>query len=133
MTEANRSTGEKCPFCDIIAGRAPADWILMPDYWPDAVAFLSNRPVAEGHTLVVPKLHVRDFASDPEVTAIVARRAAELVRFTSRPMAYLSLQGEEAGQEVMHLHLHLIPREAGDGLRILSRRGGSGGRAVASG
>lgn len=127
MTQAGGSAGEECPFCDIIAGRAEADWVLMPDYWPDAVAFLSNRPVAEGHTLIVPKVHVRDFASDADTTATVARRAAELMGFTQRPMAYLSLQGKEAGQEVMHFHLHLIPREAGDGLRILSRKNGKRG------
>ena len=116
---------EPCVFCDIVAGRSPADWVLAPDYWPDAVAFLSNRPLAKDHTLIVPKVHVRDFAFDPDVSAGVMRRAAELVQFSPRPMVLLSLRGQEAGQEIMHFHLHLVPREKGDGLRIVSRsRGG---------
>jgi histidine triad (HIT) family protein len=100
---------------------------VAPDHWPDATAFLSNRPLVEGHTLIVPKVHVQDFASDPDVSAAVVKRAAELMRWTPRPMVMLSLRGKEAGQEVMHFHLHLIPREAGDGLRIVSRS--KGGRA----
>lgn len=114
-----------CVFCDIVSGKAPAEWVLQPDYWPDAVAFLSNQPLAENHTLIVPKIHVPHFASSPEVARVVAGRAAELMQFTNRPMTYLSMQGKDAGQEIMHFHLHLIPREAGDGLRIVSRsRGG---------
>lgn len=114
-------TVEPCVFCDIIAGREPVEWVLQPDYWPDVVAFIPLNPVTEGHCLIVPKVHVRDFAQDPEVFAATACRAAELMQFTPRPMAVLTLRGEEAGQEVPHLHLHLIPREAGDGLRIISR------------
>lgn len=113
-----------CTFCDILAGRSPVDWVLAPDHWPDAVAFRSNRPLAEDHMLIVPKVHVRDFASDPEISAGVMRRAAELMRFSSRPMALLSLRGQDAGQEIMHFHLHLVPREKGDGLRIVCRSGG---------
>jgi histidine triad (HIT) family protein len=88
------------------------------------VAFLADRPIADRHTLIVPKAHVRDFASDPDISARVMRCAAELVHFSPQPMAILSLRGEAAGQEVMHFHLHLIPRSAGDGLRVISRKGG---------
>lgn len=112
---------EPCAFCEIIEGSAAAEWVLRPDHWPDAVAFLAARPLAKGHCLLVSKRHVHDFAEDPEVTAAVARRAAQLMRFTVRPMELLSLRGREAGQEVPHLHLHLVPRKAGDGLRIVTR------------
>lgn len=115
---------EPCIFCDIVAGRSPAEWVIAPDHWDDAVAFLSKRPVAEMHTLIAPKLHVPDFASNPDISAAVMRRAAELMQWTPRPMAVLSLRGKDAGQEIMHFHLHLIPREAGDGLRVISRKGG---------
>lgn len=107
-----------CPFCEIIAGRAPAEWVVSPDYWPDAVAFFPLLPVTEGHTLIVPKEHVRDFADDPEIFAATARRAAELMRWTPRPMNVITSRGREASQSVFHLHLHLIPRAENDGLAL---------------
>lgn len=107
-----------CPFCEIIAGRAPAEWILQPDYWPDAVAFVPLNPVTEGHCLVVPKVHVPDFASSPEVFAATAQRAAELMRWTPRPMNVITSRGRPATQTVFHLHLHLVPRVEGDGLAL---------------
>lgn len=113
---------EPCVFCDIVAGDAPVEWVLRPDFWPDAVAFIPLDPVAEGHCLIVPKVHVRDFAEDPKVFAATARRAAELMRFTPRAMNVLTTRGKVAGQEVMHLHLHLIPREHEDGIRLLTRK-----------
>lgn len=113
-----------CVFCEIVAGRSPAEWILSPDTWPDVVAFVPLEPVAEGHCLIVPKRHVQDFAADPEVFAATARRAAELMRWTARPMNVLTNRGREAGQHIMHLHLHLIPRGDGDGIRLLANRKG---------
>lgn len=107
-----------CPFCDIIAGRAQADWVLTPDTWPDAVAFIPLNPVTEGHCLIVPKTHVPDFATDPEVFAATARRAAELMRRTHRPMNVITSRGRAATQSVFHLHLHLVPREENDGLAL---------------
>lgn len=111
-----------CVFCEIIAGRAEAEWIVQRDHWHDAVAFIPLDPIAEGHCLIAPKRHVKDFAADPETFAATARRAAELMRWTDRPMNLLSTRGKAAGQEIMHLHLHLIPREEGDGIRLLTRK-----------
>lgn len=107
-----------CVFCEIIAGRAPVEWILQPDTWNDAVAFVPLNPVAEGHCLVVPKRHVKDFAADPDTFADTARRAAELMRWTDRPMNVITSRGEEATQSVFHLHLHLVPRKQDDGLAL---------------
>lgn len=114
---------DPCPFCEIIGGRAPVDWVIQPDYWPDAVAFIPLERITEDHCLIAPKVHVRDFAQEPEVFAAIARRAAELMRFTPRPMNLVTTRGREAGQEIFHLHLHLIPREAGDGIRLISKKG----------
>lgn len=114
---------EPCVFCEIIAGKSPVEWILQPDTWHDAVAFAPLNPIADGHCLIAPKRHVRDFAQDPETFADVSRRAAELMQWTNRPMVLISTRGRDAGQEIMHLHLHLIPREAGDGIRLLTRKG----------
>lgn len=112
-----------CVFCAIVAGDSPADWVVQPDYWPDTVAFRPLKPLAEGHTLIVPKTHVSDFAQRPDISATTMQRAAELMQFSPRPMVLLTLRGQEAGQEVLHLHLHLIPKMQGDGLRIVSRTG----------
>lgn len=111
-------TAPPCIFCEIVAERAPATWIVAPDEWDDAVAFAPLNPVVEGHTLIVPKIHVRDFAHDPDVSAAAMRRAAELMRWTDRPMNVITSRGREATQSVFHLHLHLVPRAAGDGLAL---------------
>lgn len=112
-----------CPFCAIISGHAPADWIVAPGTWRETVAFVPLEPLTEGHCLLAPKEHVRDFAEQPQISAWVMRRAAELMRWAPRPMTLLTMRGEEAGQQVPHFHLHLIPREAGDGLiRIGGKR-----------
>lgn len=107
-----------CVFCEIIAGRSPVEWILQPDYWPDAVAFVPLNPVTEGHCLIVPKRHVKDFAADPEIFAATARRAAELMQWTPRPMNVITSRGREATQSVFHLHIHLVPRAENDGLAL---------------
>lgn len=107
-----------CVFCEIIAGRWPVEWILQPDYWPDAVAFVPLNPVTEGHCLIVPKRHVKDFAADPEIFAATARRAAELMQWTPRPMNVITSRGREATQSVFHLHIHLVPRAENDGLAL---------------
>ncbi|MBQ6358614.1 MAG: HIT domain-containing protein [Clostridia bacterium] len=107
-----------CPFCEIVAGLAPANWVVEPDHWPDVVAFTPLRPVVAGHTLVVPKAHVPDFGADPEVTAATMRRAAELVRWSPRPMNLITSRGREATQSVFHLHAHLVPRAENDGLAL---------------
>lgn len=105
-----------CPFCEIIAGREPATWVVPLDRWPDVVAIRPLNPVTEGHTLIIPKEHVPDFGTDPEVYAAVSRRAAQLMRWTTRPMNVITSRGVEATQSVFHLHVHLVPRHENDGL-----------------
>lgn len=109
---------ESCVFCDIIKGRSEAEWILQPETWHDAVAFVPLNPVTEGHCLVVPKVHVKDFAASPEVFASTAKRAGELMQWTQRPMNIITSRGKEATQSVFHLHLHLVPRAEDDGLAL---------------
>jgi histidine triad (HIT) family protein len=109
------ANAEPCPFCEIIAGNAPATLVRQ---WDDALAFFPLNPVVEGHTLVVPKRHVADFTTDPEVSAAAMRRAAELMHWTNRPMNLITSKGAEATQTVRHLHLHLVPRAENDGLAL---------------
>ena len=104
-----------CPFCEIVAGRAPAKIVHE---WDDAVAFVPLNPVAEGHALVVPRKHVASYVVDPEVSALTMRRAAELMRWAHRPSNIITSAGPEATQSVFHLHLHIVPRAKDDGLAL---------------
>ncbi|MFF3928305.1 HIT family protein [Streptomyces hirsutus] len=111
-----------CVFCEIVAGRAPATIVRE---WPDALALVPLGPVVDGHTLVIPRQHVADFGEDPDVSATTMRRAAELAA-GEQPMNLITSRGREATQSVFHLHLHLVPRAADDGLALpwYSGRGG---------
>ncbi|MGC4942831.1 HIT family protein [Kribbella sp. DT2] len=109
---------QACTFCGIAAGLLPGR-VLYED--ESAIAFLDIRPLRRGHTLVVPRLHVADLAADkaPEAVAAVAGALHETTRLltTRLPAEGISLlqaNGAAAGQEVFHLHFHLIPRWTGD-------------------
>jgi histidine triad (HIT) family protein len=87
--------------------------------WPDAIAIVPIGPVVEGHVLVVPREHVADFSTDPDVSASTMRRAAELAADDQdRPMNVITSRGKAATQSVFHLHLHLVPRSPNDGLAL---------------
>jgi len=108
-------TEPPCPFCEIIAGRAPATVVRE---WDDAFAIVPLGPVTDGHVLVIPKEHVSDFADDPVATATATYRAAELAAETDRPMNLITSRGAAATQSVFHLHLHLVPRAENNGLAL---------------
>ena len=103
-----------CVFCAILAGEAPATVVRS---WSYAVAIAPLNPVTEGHTLVIPATHVRDVAEDPEVSALTMQAAAELSADVG-PCNIITSKGAEATQTVPHLHLHVVPRRAGDGLAL---------------
>ena len=112
-------TDPSCIFCKIIAGAIPALRVYEDD---QAFAFLDIGPLAEGHLLVIPKRHYHRLEDmDPDAVAAVARLLPRLsravIQVTGCP-AYNVLQnnGKEAGQEVGHVHFHIIPRTAADGL-----------------
>lgn len=109
-------TEQPCPFCEINLGRAPATFVHE---WPDTIAIVPLNPVVDGHTLVIPKTHVTDFADNPEVSGATARRAAQLCRDLDLAHANLiTSRGVHATQSVFHLHLHLVPRAENDGLAL---------------
>ena len=111
----------ECPFCEIVAGRAPAD---IFHEWDDALAIVPLNPVVDGHLLVIPKIHVADVGHDPEISAATMRRAAELA--ASQWCNVITSRGRVATQSVFHLHLHIVPRAENDGLALpwYSGRGG---------
>ena len=104
-----------CSFCEIVAGRARATVIRE---WPDAIAFRPRSGgVHAGHLLVIPKAHVPHAAADPTITGMVSARAAELMAAYSAANLIASM-GPEATLTVEHLHIHVVPRERGDGLSL---------------
>ncbi|MFM9635924.1 HIT family protein [Streptomyces turgidiscabies] len=107
-------TEQPCPFCEIVAGRAPA---TIVHEWPEAIAIIPLNPVVEGHVLVIPREHVPDFVAYPKVSAAAMLRAAELVAGMGS-YNLITSKGRPATQSVFHLHLHLLPRAENDGLAL---------------
>jgi len=117
-----------CIFCAILAGNAPAIFIQRGEL---VSAFMDIMPVNPGHLLVVPNQHAASLAElDPGTGAEMFRLAQKLagaLRRSGLPCAGVNLylaDGTAAGQEVFHLHLHVIPRNPGDGAGM--RRGSYG-------
>ncbi|WP_182200140.1 HIT family protein [Paraliobacillus salinarum] len=106
-------THEDCIFCKIINGDIPSAKVYEDD---DVFAFLDISQVTKGHTLVIPKTHVKDIYETPEQIAskLFARipKIANAIEKAFQPegINILSNTGEAAGQSVFHLHIHLIPR-----------------------
>lgn len=103
-----------CLFCRIVAGEIPSRQVYADD---SAIAFLDINPLHPGHTLVIPRRHVDDLLADPlaltEIAPAISATASLLVdRLGADGLNLLSSAGEVAGQEVMHLHVHLMPRNA---------------------
>lgn len=101
-----------CPFCAIVVGEGPATVVRE---WPEALAIVPLKPVVDGHIIVLPKVHVTDFTTDPAVTGIVTQCAAELA---GHPSNLITSAGAEATQSVFHLHVHIVPRAENDGLAL---------------
>ena len=109
----------ECVFCGIVAGTVRR-WLVDEDEW--TLSFLDGSQVTEGHTLVVPKRHAADiWAIEPEEmsrVAVAVHRVAGLLRDRLEPEGLTLFQANRpAGwQDVFHLHVHVVPRHAGDPL-----------------
>lgn len=112
-----------CVFCRIITGELPGSVVYQDDH---TVAFLDLYPVHPGHTLVVPRRHVTDLVTCPEAVAgslfaLSARLAPAVVQAVGAAgFNVWTANGKAAGQEIFHLHLHVLPRFEADsfGLRF---------------
>ena len=108
----------ECVFCQIIRKESHANIVYEDD---QVVAFLSNRPVNEGHTLVVPKKHYENIYDIPEEEAAnlfkVARRVAVAVKdsVVAKGIRIVQNNGWAAGQVIFHLHVHVIPMKPNEG------------------
>ena len=107
-----------CVFCSIVAGDLPADIVLDE---PDFLGFLDRRPVFKGHVLLVPRLHVDTLLDLPDelhagTLGAERRLAAAAVDGLSAHGSFVAVNNV-VSQSVPHLHVHVVPRTKGDGLR----------------
>jgi histidine triad (HIT) family protein len=112
---------DDCLFCKIVAGEIPATVIREDER---TIAFMDIFPGTRGHCLVIPRAHAADITEiAPEDLAACAAAAQDLAK---RALAKLGAEGVNlfnscaaaAGQTVFHFHIHVLPRYAGDGLRL---------------
>ncbi|MCJ7793660.1 HIT family protein [Candidatus Bathyarchaeota archaeon] len=102
----------ECIFCQIIRKEAPASIVYEDE---QVVAFLSNRPVNVGHTLVAPKKHYVNIYEIPEEEAAYLFRIVKRIAYAVKDatgvegIRIVQNNGEAAGQVVFHLHVHIIP------------------------
>ena len=110
-----------CIFCKIVAGEIPS---AIVDEDESTLAFMDINPATRGHALVIPRKHVVDLLEiEPDELAAVMLAAQRLaVRVSERLGAdgvnLLNSCGNAAWQTVFHFHVHVIPRYAGDRLRL---------------
>lgn len=107
-----------CAFCSIVAGTAPAAIVLDDEV---AVAFLDRTPLFAGHTLIVPREHHETLVDLPAevlgpLFARAQRLAAAMVTVLGAQGSFVALNNR-VSQSVPHLHVHVVPRTKGDGLR----------------
>jgi histidine triad (HIT) family protein len=107
-----------CVFCEILAGRAKAEIVLDEE---KVMAFLDVRPVFAGHVLVVPKEHHETLIDLPN--ALLQPLFGATKRLAAAIEAGLGADGtwvainNRVSQTVPHLHVHVVPRRKGDGLK----------------
>jgi len=117
--DAPKKRGDGCPFCAIVVGSLEQP-IIYEDAW--TVGFIDRRQPAEGHTLVVPRRHIRNmYDLDDDTAGHLMRAVTRVTRavrdaFVCDGMSHWISTGPGAGQEVFHLHVHVMPRRSGDGL-----------------
>jgi histidine triad (HIT) family protein len=110
-----------CVFCKIMAKQIPATVVHEDE---DTLAFMDIGQVNPGHVLVALKKHAENiFALDEAQAAAVFRSAARVARairgaFEPQGLSVYQANGAAAGQTVLHLHIHLVPRYEGDGMAL---------------
>ncbi|MFB6133234.1 MAG: HIT family protein [Halanaeroarchaeum sp.] len=109
---------QQCIFCAIAGGEADARIVAETE---DAIAFLDANPLAPGHTLVIPRDHYERLADLPgatgrEVFSLLHRLVPAIEEAVDADATTVGFNdGSAAGQEVDHVHGHVIPRFEGDG------------------
>ena len=107
-----------CTFCRIGAGEEPADVVLATE---DLLGFLDRRPLLKGHVLLIPRAHIPTLTDLPDVQVgpllTAARALARAVEVGLGAQGSFLAMNNTVSQSVPHLHVHVVPRTKGDGLR----------------
>jgi len=110
---------ESCIFCKIVQKQAPSSLVYEDK---EVMAFLDIRPLVEGHTLVIPKEHYATIFEAPEELIAHLHRIVKRISIAVRQVtkadgvSVIQQNGKAAGQEIFHLHVHVIPRFEGQKL-----------------
>ena len=110
---------ETCVFCKIVKGQAPAS-IVYEDQ--EVMVFLDIRPLNMGHTLVIPRAHYVDIFDIPNALLSrihkIAKHVAPAIKkaTTADGISIIQQNGKAAGQDIFHLHVHVVPRFEGQKL-----------------
>ena len=102
-----------CIFCKIVNGNVPCYKLFENKY---AIAFLDINPVSDGHTVIISKKHYPDWQSTPinvlNDMIVLSKKVTNIIEKKIKPWGfnYLSNQGKIAGQVILHVHLHVIPK-----------------------
>ena len=104
-----------CIFCKISSGEIPTKIITETE---NSIAFLDAFPLAKGHTLVIPKNHhekIQDMSSEEnsDLFSTVHKIISKVDKLTGSTLVAIH-NGKEAGQEIPHVHVHLVPRSTND-------------------
>lgn len=116
------SMSTDCIFCKIVRGELSSYKVYEDDA---VVAFLDINPISPGHTLVVPKRHVENILdADAETIARVFQAVQKVAKILieklgAKGVNVLHNAGREANQEIMHFHVHVIPRYSRDDLKFV--------------
>lgn len=117
---------DECVFCAIEDGNASGSFVYEDE---SVFGVLTIEPVNTGHTLVIPRIHVPSLSDIDETTGALlfqaAMRIAARIRDSDVPCEGFNFwiaDGVVAGQEVSHLHLHILPRLENDGFHVEANR-----------
>ena len=110
---------ESCIFCKIVRKQAPASIIYEDE---TVMVFLDIRPLNLGHTLIIPKAHYVDIFDVPESQLSQVHKVAKQVSVAVKKatnadgISIIQQNGKAAGQDIFHLHVHVVPRFEGQKL-----------------
>lgn len=110
-----------CVFCKIIKGEIPSTGIYEDEV---VKVFLNINPASRGHLLVIPKEHFENVLDCPdEILSYIIKISKKIAKLAKEKLGADAINiannsGKEAGQEVFHLHFHVVPRYKGDGMKL---------------
>ena len=115
-----------CIFCAIAAGEIPSFKVYEDDL---VLAYLDINPFTKGHTLVIPKAHSSGLLdTSDETLAVLVARVRKVAAHLKEKLGcdgfnILQNNGAAAGQTVMHIHFHIVPRYGNEPIVFESRKG----------